>query len=82
MSVCDGMHVDFDPKLLSYALTKLYPAARRPLLACHPRDLISMALDKSAYDERATQFNVDDLRWAWANYFLPDDDCGDAAVKR
>ena len=82
MSVCDEMHVDFDSKLLGYVLTKLYPAARRPLLACHPRDLICMALDKSAYDERGSQFNTDDLRWAWANYFLPDDDRGDAAVKR
>ncbi len=82
MSVCDEMHVDFDQKLLSYAVTKLYPAARRPLLACHPRDLICMALDKAAYDERGTQFDIDDLRWAWANYFLPDDDRGDAAMKR
>jgi hypothetical protein len=82
MSVCDEMRVDFDPKLLGYALTKLYPAARRPLLACHPRDLICMALDKAAYDERGFQFNSEDLRWAWANYFLPDDNRGDAAVKR
>lgn len=82
ISVCDEMQVNFDPKLLNYALTKLYPAARRLLLACHPRDLIGMALDKSAYDERGSRFNVDDLRWAWENYFLPDDDHGDAAVKR
>jgi hypothetical protein len=82
MSVCDEMHLNFDQKPLNHALTKLYPAARRPLLACHPRDLICMALDKAAYDERGTKFDIDDLRWAWANYFLPDDDRGDAAMKR
>lgn len=68
--VCDQMRARFDPKLLNYVLTKLYPGSTRSLLACHPRDLISMALDKAAYDERGTEFDIDDLRWAWSNYFL------------
>jgi hypothetical protein len=81
-AVCDEMHVVFDLKLLNYALTKLYPASGRPLLACHPRDLICMALDKAAYDERTGRFDVDDLRWAWSNYFLPNESRGDAATSR
>jgi hypothetical protein len=82
MSVCAAMRLDFDPHLLNYVLTKLYPSSSRPLLACHPRDLISMAFDKSTYDERGTQIDIDDLRWAWGSYFLPDDNRGDAAMKR
>lgn len=70
-AVCEEMGVPFDQKLLNYALTKLYPPSGRSLLACHPRDLICMALDKAAYDERGTRFDVEDLRWAWKNYFLP-----------
>lgn len=81
-SVCDEMHVAFDLKLLNYVLTKLYPASGRPLLACHPRDLICMALDKAAYDERTGRFDVDDLRWAWSNYFLPKEARGNAAMSR
>ena len=81
-AVCDEMHVAFDLKLLNYTLTKLYPASGRPLLACHPRDLICMALDKAAYDERTGRFDVDDLRWAWSNYFLSNEARGSAATSR
>jgi hypothetical protein len=80
-SVCDEMAVEFDPKLLTYVLNRLYATSGRPLLACHPRDLVCMALDKCAYDERGTDFNADDLRWAWANYFLPVEEGGDAAKR-
>ena len=71
-AVCDEMHVKFEQNLLNYVLTKMYPGSKRPLLACHPRDLICMALDKASYDERGGRLEIDDLRWAWANYFLPD----------
>jgi hypothetical protein len=81
-AVCDEMHVAFDLKLLNYVLTRLYPASGRALLACHPRDLICMALDKAAYDERAGRFDVDDLRWAWSNYFLSNEVRGSAATSR
>ena len=49
----------------------MYPANGLPMLACHPRDLLGLALDHSHYagietvDEQA-------LRWAWANYFVKD----------
>ena len=81
-SVCDEMHVPFEQDLLHYVLTKMYPGSGRPLLACHPRDLICMALDKAAYDERGGRLEINDLRWAWANYFLPIDDRGAAASRR
>jgi predicted ATPase with chaperone activity len=79
-AVCEEMHTEFDPRLLNYALTKLYPPSRRPLLACHPRDLICMALDKAAYDERNGPFELDDLCWAWTNYFLATEMSGDAVM--
>jgi predicted ATPase with chaperone activity len=81
-AVCDEMNVAFDQRLLNYALSKLYPPSGRTLLACHPRDLICMALDKAAYDDRGGRFDVDDLRWAWMNYFLPNVDGGKAAALR
>ena len=81
-AVCEDLQVTFDLRLLNYALTKLYPTSGRQLLACHPRDLIRMALDKAAYDERADRFEVDDLRWAWSNYFLPNESPGNAVTSR
>jgi predicted ATPase with chaperone activity len=81
-AVCEEMGVAFDQKLLNYVLSKLYPPSGRPLLACHPRDLICMALDKAAYDERGSRFALEDLRWAWDNYFLPNTDGGEAAALR
>jgi hypothetical protein len=81
-AVCAEMKVPFEQELLNYALTKLYPPAGLPLLACHPRDLIGMALDKAAYDERSGQFEVEDLRWAWKNYFLPSVDSTERAKPR
>jgi predicted ATPase with chaperone activity len=81
IAVCDEMKVSFDKELLNYALTELYPASGCPLLACHPRDLIGMALDKASYDQRGGRFTAEDLRWAWEIYFLPkgdDLDPGDA----
>jgi hypothetical protein len=80
--VCEDMKVAFDNELLSYALTELYPGSGQPLLACHPRDLICMALDKATYDERGEHIDADDLRWAWENYFLPHDLRGNTATGR
>jgi hypothetical protein len=40
-----------------------------------------MALDKATYDERSGQFDAEDLRWAWKNYFLPSVDGPDRAAK-
>ncbi len=80
--VCDEMRVTFDQKLLNYALTNLYPASGQPLLACHPRDLICMALDKATYDERGGELDAEDLRWAWDNYFLPNEHRGSTATAR
>jgi hypothetical protein len=41
-----------------------------PLMPCHPRDLIDMALDHSAYVGGTDELGTDSLRWAWQNYFL------------
>jgi hypothetical protein len=41
-----------------------------------------MALDKAAYDERTGRFDIDDLRWAWSNYFLSNEARGSAATSR
>ena len=78
---CAAMNVRFDQQVLDYALTHLYPLSDRQTLACHPRDLIRMALDKATYDDRPA-FGIEDLRWAWTNYFLADGDAAPANATR
>ncbi len=79
---CAAMNVGFDRRVLDYALHHLYPQSDRPTLACHPRDLIRMALDKATYDERPAAFDIEDLRWAWTNYFVAEDDTAPANATR
>lgn len=67
--VCAERQVAFDPKLVEFVIRELHGKTTIPMLPCHPRDLLGMALDRIAYmgagalDEKA-------VRWAWESYFL------------
>jgi hypothetical protein len=41
-----------------------------PLLACHPRDLVGMALDNARYLSGQAEINREMLELAWTNYFV------------
>jgi hypothetical protein len=68
--VCALHAVDYDPTLCQAVVDKLHRPAGVPLLPCHPRDLIDMALDYAAYLGQADELSVGSLWWAWQNYFL------------
>ena len=71
--VC-GLHaVDYDPAVCQVVIDTLHTPSGTPLLPCHPRDLIDMALDHSAYQGEADDLRIESLRWAWQNYFLNSD---------
>jgi hypothetical protein len=46
--------------------------ARRgvPLLPCHPRDLLGMAVDRLTYGGAESTITTQTLLWAWDNYFV------------
>jgi hypothetical protein len=68
--VC-GLHaVEYDPAVCQLVIDKLHTPSGTPLLPCHPRDLIDMALDHSAYQGETDELRIESLRWAWRNYFL------------
>ena len=48
-NVCDERDVAFDPELVRFVIDELHARRDVPLLPCHPRDLIGIALDKAAY---------------------------------
>lgn len=62
--------VDYDPAICQSVIDELHRPSGVPLLPCHPRDLIDMALDHAAYLGDADELSAESLHWAWQNYFL------------
>jgi hypothetical protein len=67
--VCAEHSIAYDGGLVDYVIEQLHRRRHVPLLPCHPRDLLGMATDRTAYLGRA-RLDKDTLRWAWDNYFL------------
>jgi hypothetical protein len=76
-SVCKDRGMYYDPGVLAYVVYELYGKRGMPLLPCHPRDLIGMALDLKAYRGESLEIDEASITWAWNNYFL---DSGPAAA--
>ena len=51
-------------------LQGLYELQGMPLVPCHPRDLLGMALDHQRYLDGSGPLSPQDLEWAWHNYFV------------
>jgi predicted ATPase with chaperone activity len=67
---CASLQLPFEPELVEFALNELHGSRGVQLLPCHPRQLMSMALDHLRYDERELRLTRDALSRAWNNYFL------------
>ncbi len=67
--VCDAHGIEHDPQVLRYVLEELHGDAV-PLLPCHPRDLIGLALDRSRYLGLPNALSREAMHWAWQNYFV------------
>jgi hypothetical protein len=68
--VCAEHGVDYDPAVCQRVIDGLYQRSKMPLLACHPRDLIDMALDHAAYLRSGDELRPEALEWAWDTYFV------------
>jgi hypothetical protein len=66
---CDQLGIEFDPDLFYFVMEELYPEQQMPLLPCHPRDLLPLAMDFKTYMAMDT-IDRESLYWAWQNYFL------------
>ena len=69
---CAGAGVDYDEDIMDYVL-ELYEKDGRPMLPCHPRDLLSSVLDQHRYSGTSTKRPIsrEQIREAWATYFVP-----------
>lgn len=71
--VCEQHGVPYDPQTCQTVIDRLHRPSSIPLLPCHPRDLIDMALDHAAYLGDGDHLRFDALEWAWHNYFVAGD---------
>jgi predicted ATPase with chaperone activity len=69
---CDKLGIAYDAELVTYVLEHLHRPAQTPLLPCHPRDLLGMALDRQRYlgVGQIQALTPETLIWAWRNYFV------------
>lgn len=68
--VCEQHGVQFDEEVVRFVLDELHVRDGRPLLPCHPRDLVGMALDRAAYTGESNELTKELLEWAWNSYFV------------
>jgi len=66
---CRRRGIEQDPTLPRFALSELHGRHGVPLLPCHPRDLIDLAVDYTRYMDEET-LSTGALRWAWETYFV------------
>ncbi|WP_129777854.1 P-loop NTPase family protein [Peristeroidobacter soli] len=67
---CEARSVRYDAPLCQFVIDALYKPTATPLLPCHPRDLIGMALDRAIYLDDWFGLTAEALQWAWDNYFV------------
>ena len=68
--VCEERNIEFNKELLNYLLKEHYEKEQRPMLPCHPRDLIGLALDMVHYKDENEQITPELIQAAWQSYFV------------
>jgi len=68
--VCAERGIHCEPNVLTYVLDELHGVRDVPLLPCHPRDLLMLALDLCHYLGDPNTIGIERIEWAWDNYFV------------
>jgi hypothetical protein len=69
-AVCEERGITCEPHVMEFVVRELYGKCDKPLLPCHPRDLLGMAVDFVSYRGGAQAITTETLQWAWDNYFV------------
>ena len=67
---CNEVRVVCEPDVLDFVTQGLHTQHGVPLLPCHPRDLLGMAVDYAAYSDEPRRITKSHMQWAWDNYFV------------
>ncbi len=68
--ICEANDIRYDPAIVDFVISELHETKNVPLLPCHPRDLINIAIDRCAYQAESRELTPESLVWAWNNYFV------------
>ena len=68
--VCEASGLEYDEDLVNNLIEQYYKTEQRPMLPCHPRDLIGLALDLARYYGRGNVISASELDAAWQSYFV------------
>ena len=69
---CERFGIPFEEEAFHTLLQEHYYREGRPLLACHPRDLLEQIRDLAIYHNKSATLDAASLDWAWNNYFIGD----------
>ena len=69
-NVCEDLGVTFDSEVFNYVVHELYANTATPMLACHPKDLLHMAMDDAWYQGCPNKLTREMLNHAWNKYFV------------
>lgn len=67
---CEANALKYDRAHVEYLIQQHYRPGDRPMVACHPRDLINKAIDYCLYQGRRPELTEELLDKAWASYFV------------
>jgi predicted ATPase with chaperone activity len=68
--VCEANEIECDDGVLDYVIDELHSSSNKPLLPCHPRDLLGLAVDRAVYSGEPRLVKKEHMEWAWKNYFV------------
>ena len=68
--VCLDQGIQSSTEVVRHVIQNLHVKHNVPLLPCHPRDLIGIALDHANYMQQPAVLTSDLMNWAWHNYFV------------
>lgn len=68
--VCHESDVPYSAAVVEHVIENLHGKTQTPLLPCHPRDLVNLALDRCRYLGQEKSVSLDNIEWAWDNYFV------------
>jgi len=66
---CRRRGLEAEPAMADFVIDALHGSHGVPLLPCHPRDLLGLAMDYLGY-RGETALDEAALRWAWRTYFV------------
>jgi hypothetical protein len=67
---CEKAGVDFNKEVLDFVIHELHLKRQVPMLPCHPRDILNIAINMGSYLGQANSVTIERVLAAWDTYFV------------